>query len=453
GTMLPDDHDAADPTPRKANAGVIFVLKSRGSWWHSGYHITAAIVAPALLSLPLAVSLMGWIGGSVGMGVCAIVSFYSYNLLSIVLDHNAHQGRRLLRFSDVAHHLMGPRWAAYFVAPIQVFAICYGSTVGGIILSGQSLQLLYHIARPNGSMQLYQFIVIIGGICLIFGQMPSFHSLRHMNLVSLILAASYSVCVTVAAVYVGRSKDAPKRDYAVVGGVIDRVFGVFNGIAIMGTSFGNGMLPEIQATIAPPVVGKMFKGLLMAYCAVIFCFFSVSFSGYWAFGNQSQGVILSNFINGGGVLLVPKWFLVITTALVFLQGIDTYLVYLQPINVVLDNRFSDPTGEEFSRRNVASRLISRSAVVVSATLLAAMLPFFGDFAAVLGASGYIPLDFVLPMIFYNITFKHRTAKGRIVYWINVVIAAIFTAVAAVGVVASIRQIVLDSGTYRLFANV
>lgn len=86
-----------------------------------------------------------------------------------------------------------------------------------------------------------------------------------------------------------------------------------------------------------------------------------------------------------------------------------------------------------------------------ATLIAAMLPFFGDVNALIGAFGFIPLDFVLPMIFYNATFM--PSKKSTLFWLNTIIAAVFSAIGVMSLVSAVRQIVLDAHTYRLFANV
>jgi len=71
--------------------------------------------------------------------------------------------------------------------------------------------------------------------------------------------------------------------------------------------------------------------------------------------------------------------------------------------------------------------------------------------ALFGAFGCIPLDFILPMVFYNVTFK--PSKKGLVFWGNTLIAVVSTLLAAVGAVASVRQIVLDAKTYSLFADV
>ena len=102
-------------------------------------------------------------------------------------------------------------------------------------------------------------------------------------------------------------------------------------------------------------------------------------------------------------------------------------------------------------RNIVPRLISRSLSVVIAIIIGAMLPFFGDLMALIGALGFIPLDFIMPMIFYNATFK--PSKHSFIYWINTLIVAVSSVLALIGGVASIRQIVLDAKEYRLFANV
>ena len=78
-----------------------------GSWLHCGYHLTTSIVSPILLSLPYAMGLLGWAGGVMWLALAALVTFYSYNLLSMVLEHHAKLGHRYLRFRDMATHILG----------------------------------------------------------------------------------------------------------------------------------------------------------------------------------------------------------------------------------------------------------------------------------------------------------------------------------------------------------
>nr|ACU19721.1 unknown [Glycine max] len=283
-----------------------------------------------------------------------------------------------------------------------------------------------------------------------FGSNPIFPLFEHINLVSLVLCLAYSAGAIIGSIYIGDSSKGPEKDYSLKGDSVNRLFGIFNAIAIIATTYGNGIIPEIQATLAPPVKGKMLKGLCVCYLVLIVTFFSVSVSGYWAFGNESEGLILSNFVDNGKPL-VPKWFIYMTNIFTITQLSAVGVVYLQPTNEVLEQTFGDPKSPEFSKRNVIPRVISRSLAIAISTTIAAMLPFFGDINSLIGAFGFIPLDFILPMVFYNLTFK--PSKRSPVFWLNVIIVVAFSALGAIAAVAAVRQIVLDAKNYQLFANV
>jgi hypothetical protein len=66
-------------------------------------------------------------------------------------------------------------------------------------------QFIYLLSNPNGTMKLYEFTIIVGVLMLLLAQIPSFHSLRHINLVSLFLALAYSACVTAGSIYIGKT--------------------------------------------------------------------------------------------------------------------------------------------------------------------------------------------------------------------------------------------------------
>uniref|UniRef100_A0A0D6QTP5 Amino acid transporter transmembrane domain-containing protein n=2 Tax=Araucaria cunninghamii TaxID=56994 RepID=A0A0D6QTP5_ARACU len=431
------------------DAGALFVLESKGTWLHAGYHLTTSIVTPALLSLPFAFASLGWAAGIISLIVGAACTFYSYNLLSWVLEELEQQGNRQLRFRDMTSHVMGPKWARYLVGPIQ-FLLCFEAVVISTLVGGQTLKFIYTIYHPDGPMKLYEFIICFGGLMLILAQMPSFHSLRHINLVSFLLCLAYSFCAVLGCIHAGH-KEGSEKDYSLVGSTAKKTFFALNGFSTIVTNYGNGIIPEIQATLAPPVTGKMFRGLCVSYSLAVFTYFSVAISGYWAFGNKAAGTIYSNFVPLDRPALLPNWFLFMSNMFVLLQLSAVALVYLQPAFELLEGRSADVKRGKFSMRNVVPRLILRSLTVVFGTLLAAMLPFLGDVNAVIGAFGFLPLDFVLPMVCYNLTFK--PSKKSIIYWVNIIIAVIFSIMTIVGCVAAVRQMSLDANTYKLFANV
>lgn len=65
------------------------------------------------------------------------------------------------------------------------------------------LQSIYLIANPGGTIKLYVFVIIFGIFMMILAQLPSFHSLRHVNLISLVLCLAYSFCAVAGCIYLG----------------------------------------------------------------------------------------------------------------------------------------------------------------------------------------------------------------------------------------------------------
>ena len=78
-----------------------------GKWWHAGYHLTTAIVGPTILTLPYVFRGLGWGLGFVCLTVMGLVTFYAYYLMSLVLDRCERQGRRHIRFRELAADVLG----------------------------------------------------------------------------------------------------------------------------------------------------------------------------------------------------------------------------------------------------------------------------------------------------------------------------------------------------------
>ncbi|KAI3453802.1 hypothetical protein Pfo_010465 [Paulownia fortunei] len=434
---------------REDDAGASFVLQSKGKWWHAGFHLTTAIVGPTILTLPYAFRGLGWELGFICLTAMGVVTFYSYYLMSLVLDHCEKAGRRHIRFRELAADVLGSGWMFYFVILIQT-AINTGIGIGAILLAGECLQIMYSNLSPDGSLKLYHFITIVTAVMILLSQFPTFHSLRHINLGSLVLSLGYTFLVVGACINAGTSKNAPPRDYSLEASELSRIFSAFTSISIIAAIFGNGILPEIQATLAPPATGKMVKGLIMCYTVIFLTFYSAAVSGYWVFGNKSNSNILKSLMPDEGPSLAPVWVLGLAIVFVLLQLFAIGLVYSQVAYEIMEKKSADVKQGIFSKRNLIPRIILRSLYMIFCGFIAAMLPFFGDINAVVGAIGFIPLDFVLPMLLYNMTFK--PTKSSLAYWINNSIIIIFTCVGLMGAFSSLRKLVLDAKEFKLFSS-
>ncbi|CDP12134.1 unnamed protein product [Coffea canephora] len=445
----PRDDQSIPEKNREHDAGAVFVLESKGEWWHAGFHLTTAIVGPTILTLPYAFRGLGWGLGFFCLTVMGAVTFYSYYLMSLVLDHCEKSGRRHIRFRELAADVLGSGWMFYFVIFIQT-AINTGISIGAILLAGECLQIMYSNLSPNGSLKLYDFIAMVTVVMILLSQFPTFHSLRHVNLGSLLLSLGYTLLVVGACIHAGTSKNAPPKDYSLEGSTLSRSLNAFTSISIIAAIYGNGILPEIQATLAPPATGKMFKGLAMCYAVIFVTFYSAAVSGYWAFGNKSNSNILKSLLPDEGPSLAPTWVLGLSVVFILLQLFAIGLVYSQVAYEIMEKKSADVKKGIFSKRNLIPRIILRTLYMLFCGFFAAMLPFFGDINGVVGAIGFIPLDFILPMLLYNMT--HKPSKSSLSFWINNSIIIIFTGVGLLGSFASIRKLVIDAKTFKLFSS-
>lgn len=133
---------------------------------------------------------------------------------------------------------------------------------------------MYSSFSPDGPLRLWEFIAMVTLVMIVLSQLPTFHSLRHVNLVSLFLSLAYTFIVVGACInagimhsfshvslslyflipllcvilLTGLSKNAPPRDYSLEDSKFSVVMSAFTSISIIAAIFGNGILPEIQVS-------------------------------------------------------------------------------------------------------------------------------------------------------------------------------------------------------------
>lgn len=455
--MAPPKHDlAAHPAKLASHVVEIGKLASsskvaeqppEGTWLHAGYHLTSGTTGPQILSLPCAIAALGWGPGLLMLCLGGLVSFYAYRLQISVIDRAADlSGQRCQRFRDLAVQALGEKWSTYLVSPLQ-FIVCFATVVSCIVLGGQTLKAIFQ----GQELSLYQFTIVFGCLHMLLSQLPNLHSLRHLNLLSLLASISYCILIVYGSVSAGLSNDLPKHDlYAITGTLSQKIFGVFNALSILSNVYGNVITVEIQSAIKTPASKNMMKGLCLCYGIILVTILPVAISGYWAFGSMANGNILKNIFPDQGTQYLPSWICILLNASIFIQLVVSSLMYSHPTFAVLEEPMRDTDRPMCKWQGLVLRLASRCMFTVFATLLAAMLPYFGSINALIGALGYTPLVFVVPMIFHLCVFKPkpRSLQRRL----NFLMIALFSLVSFLGCLASIQQLVFDAKKYHLFAN-
>ncbi|CAB4303130.1 unnamed protein product [Prunus armeniaca] len=103
-----------------------------------------------------------------------------------------------------------------------------------------------------------------------------------------------------------------------------KVFDMLNGFGTVAFAFaGHSVALEIQATIpSPPEKPSkvaMWKGIVVAYIIVPFCYLAVAISGLWAFGNVVEDDV---FIS----LEKTNWLVALANIMLFFHVIGSYQV-------------------------------------------------------------------------------------------------------------------------------
>ncbi|KAJ4750633.1 Transmembrane amino acid transporter family protein [Rhynchospora pubera] len=413
--------------------------EGRGTWKHAAFHVATTIATPAAYApLPFALASLGW-----PLGVCCLVggtlvTWYSSLLIASLWkwDGNKHTTYRLL-----AHSIFGP-CGYWFVALFQQIA-SIGNNIAIQIAAGSSLKAVYKYYDNDGKLTLQDFIIFFGVFELILSQFPDIHSLRWFNGICTFSTVGFAATATGVTIYDGKNTDRSSINYSLQGTTASKIFKAFGALGTIAFSFGDAMLPEIQSTIREPPKKNMYKGVSGAYGVIIASYWTLAFSGYWAFGSQVQPYILSS-------LTTPGWTIVMANLFAVIQISGCYQIYSRPTYALFEESIALQRQKGYKRS--FWRLSYTSFYIIIITLISAAIPFFGDFVSICGAVGFTPLDFVFPALVFSKAGKmpKNSNLSHLVRVTNFLIAAVFSLVAILGCVGAVRSIVLDVKTYKFF---
>ncbi|XP_057475790.1 proline transporter 2-like [Actinidia eriantha] len=410
---------------------------SHDSWFQVGFVLTTGINSSYVLGYSGTIMVpLGWIAGVVGLIAATAISLYANSLIAKLHEFG---GKRHIRYRDLAGFIYGRKaysltWALQYV---NLFMI----NIGYIILAGQSLKAIYVLFRDDNDMKLPYFIAISGVVCAMFAiGIPHLSALRiwlgfstFFSLVYIVIAISLSAKDGI---------EAPTRDYDIPGTTAGKIFSTIGAAANLVFAFNTGMLPEIQATVRPPVVKNMMKALYFQFTVGVLPMYAVTFIGYWAYGSVTSTFLL-NSMNG------PVWVLTLASIASFLQTVIALHIFASPMYEYMDTRYGIK-GSPLAFQNLSFRFMVRGGYLATTTFVAALLPFLGDFMSLTGAVSTFPLTFILANHMYLVAKNNKlTSAQKSWHWLNV---CFFGFMSLISAVAALRLIAVHSNTYNLFAD-
>uniref|UniRef100_A0ACD5TYN2 Uncharacterized protein n=1 Tax=Avena sativa TaxID=4498 RepID=A0ACD5TYN2_AVESA len=442
GAQDQEDHAGeAASVDREAISGA--TEGGKGTWRHAAFHVDVAttIATPAAYApLPFALASLGW-----PLGVCSLVigTLVTWCSSLVVASLWRWNGEKHTSYRLLAQSIFGP-WGYWYVSFFQQVA-SVGNNIAIQIAAGSSLKAVYrhYYAADDGALTLQHFILLFGVFEMFLSQLPDIHSLRWVNAICTASTIGFAVTAISVTLYDGHRIDRREVGYSLRGTTATKIFGGFNALGTIAFSFGDAMLPEIQSTIREPVRKNMHRGVSTAYSLIIVSYWTLAFSGYWAFGSGVQPYILSSMTS-------PAWAIVMANLFAVIQITGCFQIYCRPTYTYIEEHIQTKKNTKY--KAWMWRLMYTSLYTAVITLVAAAMPFFGDFVSVCGAVGFTPLDFVLPALAFLKAGKLPKNPGlrRAVKALGSTVAVLFSVVGALACIGAIRAIVLDVKTYKFF---
>ncbi|KAL6857216.1 hypothetical protein ACP4OV_018598 [Aristida adscensionis] len=435
------------PAPERPAIEEWLPISSRrnAKWWYSAFHNVTAMVGAGVLSLPYAMSELGWGPGIAVLILSWIITLYT--LWQMVEMHEMVPGKRFDRYHELGQHAFGERLGLWIVVPQQL-VVEVGLNIVYMVTGGQSLQKFHNlICRDDGGhskctdIKLPYFIMIFASAQFVLSQLPNFHSISAVSLLAAVMSLSYSTIAWAASVDKGRPPEVSYDLRATT--TPGKVFGFFGALGDVAFAYaGHNVVLEIQATIPStpekPSKKPMWKGVVVAYVVVAVCYFPVAIIGYWAFGDSVNDNILIT-------LKKPRWLIAVANMMVVVHVIGSYQVYAMPVFDMIETVL---VRKYWFRPGLTLRLIARSLYVAFTMFVAITFPFFSELLSFFGGFAFAPTTYFLPCIMWLVIHKpKRFSLSWFTNWICIILGVLLMVISPIG---GLRSIILKAKRYRFY---
>ncbi|THG04636.1 hypothetical protein TEA_022052 [Camellia sinensis var. sinensis] len=387
------------------------ITSSRNAkWWYSAFHNVTAMVGAGVLSLPYAMSELGWGPGVAVLVISWVVTFYT--LWQMVEMHEMVPGKRFDRYHELGQHAFGEKLGLYIVVPQQL--VCeVGVDIVYMVTGGKSLKKFHDlVCKDCQNIRLTFFIMIFASVHFVLSHLPNFNSISGVSLAAAVMSLSYSTIAWAASLHKGVQ---PNVQYSYTEkSTAGKVFNFFSALGDVAFAYaGHNVVLEIQATIPStpekPSKGPMWKGVIVAYIVVALCYFPVALIGYWTFGNNVQDNILIS-------LQKPTWLIAMANMFVVIHVIGSYQIYAMPVFDMIETTLVKKLN---FKPTLMLRFVSRNIYVAFTMFVGITFPFFGGLLGFFGGFAFAPTTYFLPCIIWLAIYKpRRFSLSWVTNWID-----------------------------------
>ncbi|XP_055802007.1 lysine histidine transporter 1-like [Solanum dulcamara] len=398
------------------------------------------MVGAGVLTLPYAMSQMGWYWGTVVLIVSWVVTLYT--LWQMVEMHEMVPGKRFDRYHELGQEAFGEKLGLWIVVPQQL-TVEVGVNILYMVTGGKSLMKIYNTACPTcRPLRTTYFIMIFGSVHFFLSHCPNFNSISFVSFLAAVTSLSYSTIGWGASVHKGIGPDVEygQRSSTQVG----RVFSAFHALGEVAFAYaGHNVVLEIQATMPStpenPCKKPMWKGVIVAYIIVAICYFPVAFVGYAAFGNTVEDNILIS-------LEKPAWLIIMANAFVVIHVIGSYQIFAMGVFDMVESYLVK--ARKFAPTTML-RATVRTVYVALTLFLGMTFPFFGGLLGFFGGFAFAPTTYFLPCIMWLAIYKpRRFSLSWWTNWICIILGILLMILAPMG---ALRLIILQARNYKFYS--
>ncbi|GLT33137.1 hypothetical protein SLA2020_077490 [Shorea laevis] len=417
------------------------ITSSRNAkWWYSAFHNVTAMVGAGVLSLPYAMSELGWGPGVVVLVLSWIITLYT--LWQMVEMHEMVPGKRFDRYHELGQYAFGEKLGLYIVVPQQLI-VEVGVCIVYMVTGGKSLKKVHDTVHGiDNSFKLTYFIMIFASVHFVLSHLPNFNSISGVSLAAAVMSLSYSTIAWGASVAKGVQPDVQYGYKAK--STSGTVFNIFSALGDVAFAYaGHNVVLEIQATIPStpekPSKGPMWRGVIVAYIVVALCYFPVALIGYWMFGNSVEDNILIS-------LQKPAWLIAMANMFVVVHVIGSYQIYAMPVFDMIETVLVKKLHFKPSR---ILRFVVRNIYVAFTMFVGITFPFFGGLLGFFGGFAFAPTTYFLPCIMWLAVKKpKRFGLSWWTNWICIVLGVLLMVVSPIG---GLRQIIIQAKSYKFYS--
>ncbi|CAI8599890.1 unnamed protein product [Vicia faba] len=440
--------------------------KRTGTVWTATAHIINAVIGSGVLSLPWAMSQMGWTLGISCIFVFAGITLYTSNLLAdCYRSPDPVSGKRNTTYMEaVKVHLGGKRYV--FCGLVQYINLA-GFIIGFIITTSTSIVTIMknNCYRKNGFEASCRFsnnpyMITIGVIEIVLSQIPNFHKLSIISVMAATMAfgyASIGAGLSLSTVIQGNGNLKSTTTFAGNDknrSTSDISWNMLVAIGDIALASGYAQIAvDIQDSLksSPPENKTMKRANTLGIFIMTIFFILNACAGYAAFGSNTPGNIL---MSSG--FRKPFWLLELANAFIVVHLVGAFQVLIQPVFRIVEMIAAEKwPNSSFVTREIPMnfgktkytinyfRLLWRTVFVIVVTVLAMAMPFFNAMIALLGAVGFWPSVVYFPVEMYIV--KQNIRKGT-TRWIGLQTLSIFSLIvslaAAIGAIHGLGEAVV-----------